>query len=212
MNTNKMTAELRYGLAVPGHSDLCLFLFRCCFAGFREEALADWAAKYCPGSTPGWPPRPRDGRWTKNARAWCTAPVTWSTRMAAIDGERLLRDLYAVREIGKYLTGVHRPTFSPHDIEARHWLAARLADAGLDSSIDGIGNVYRPRPPAGPQAADRQPPGNPEPGRLAGWRHGHHLRAGARPLARAAASTSPLVRRGRPFRLVHRQPLGLRRC
>ena len=68
--------------------------------------------------------------------------------MAAIDGDRLLRDLYAVREIGKYLTGVHRPTFSPQDIEARHWLAARLSDAGLESSIDGIGNVYGrdPRP------------------------------------------------------------------
>lgn len=33
--------------------------------------------------------------------------------MPAIDGTRLLRDLYAVREIGKYKTGVHRPTFSP---------------------------------------------------------------------------------------------------
>nr|WP_294524935.1 hydantoinase/carbamoylase family amidase [uncultured Rhodopila sp.] len=68
--------------------------------------------------------------------------------MAAIDGDRLLRDLYAVRDIGKYLTGVHRPTFSPQDVEARHWLAARLADAGLESAIDGIGNVYGrdPRP------------------------------------------------------------------
>lgn len=33
--------------------------------------------------------------------------------MPAIDGTRLLRDLYAAREIGKYKTGVHRPTFSP---------------------------------------------------------------------------------------------------
>jgi len=62
--------------------------------------------------------------------------------MPAIDGQRLLRDLYAVREIGKYKTGVHRPTFSPQDVEARNWLAARLADARLDASIDGIGNVY----------------------------------------------------------------------
>lgn len=62
--------------------------------------------------------------------------------MPAIDSSRLLRDLYALREIGKYKTGVHRPTFSPQDIEARQWLAARLVEAGLDASIDGIGNVY----------------------------------------------------------------------
>jgi N-carbamoyl-L-amino-acid hydrolase len=68
--------------------------------------------------------------------------------MPAIDGNRLLRDLYAVREIGKYKSGVHRPTFSPQDVEARHWLAGRLTDAGLEASIDGIGNVYGidPRP------------------------------------------------------------------
>src|ERR1700728_3486894 len=58
--------------------------------------------------------------------------------MPAIDGTRLLKDLYAVREIGKYKTGVHRPTFSPHDVEARQWLAGRLADAGLESSIYGL--------------------------------------------------------------------------
>ena len=62
--------------------------------------------------------------------------------MPVIDGDRLLRDLYAAREIGKYKTGVHRPTFSPDDIQARHWLATRLTEAGLEASIDGIGNVY----------------------------------------------------------------------
>jgi N-carbamoyl-L-amino-acid hydrolase len=62
--------------------------------------------------------------------------------MPAINGDRLLRDLYAVRKIGEYKTGVHRPTFSPQDVEARQWLAARLTEASLDSSIDGIGNVY----------------------------------------------------------------------
>jgi beta-ureidopropionase / N-carbamoyl-L-amino-acid hydrolase len=69
--------------------------------------------------------------------------------MPAIDGDRLLRDLYAAREIGKYKTGVHRPTFSPQDVEARHWLASRLTEAGLDSSIDGIGNVYGRDPTPG---------------------------------------------------------------
>jgi len=69
--------------------------------------------------------------------------------MPAIDGTRLLRDLYAVREIVKYKTGVHRPTFSPQDVEARHWLAARLTDAGLEAAIDGIGNVYGRDPSPG---------------------------------------------------------------
>ena len=31
----------------------------------------------------------------------------------AINPERLLGDLYALRGIGTYKTGVHRPTFSP---------------------------------------------------------------------------------------------------
>ncbi len=69
--------------------------------------------------------------------------------MPAIDGDRLLKDLYAAREIGKYKTGVHRPTFSPQDVEARHWLAGRLTDARLDTTIDGIGNVYGRAPTPG---------------------------------------------------------------
>jgi beta-ureidopropionase / N-carbamoyl-L-amino-acid hydrolase len=58
-----------------------------------------------------------------------------------IDGGRLLRDLYELRKIGEYKTGVHRPTYSPEDVQSRHWLAARLSAAGLDPEIDGIGNV-----------------------------------------------------------------------
>jgi N-carbamoyl-L-amino-acid hydrolase len=58
-----------------------------------------------------------------------------------IDGERLLRDLYELRKIGEYKTGVHRPTYSPEDVQSRHWLAARLSAAELDPEIDGIGNV-----------------------------------------------------------------------
>jgi N-carbamoyl-L-amino-acid hydrolase len=68
--------------------------------------------------------------------------------MATIDAGRMLEDLYEAREIGKYKTGVHRPTFSADDVKARHWLEQRLTEAGLDASIDGIGNVYGrdPRP------------------------------------------------------------------
>jgi N-carbamoyl-L-amino-acid hydrolase len=61
--------------------------------------------------------------------------------MPRIDADRLLRDLYALRSIGAYKTGVHRPTYSADDMAARHWLADRLTEAGLTPEIDGIGNV-----------------------------------------------------------------------
>ena len=61
--------------------------------------------------------------------------------MPNIDASRLLRDLYELRKIGEYKTGVHRPTYSPEDVQSRHWLEARLRVAGLRPEIDGIGNV-----------------------------------------------------------------------
>jgi N-carbamoyl-L-amino-acid hydrolase len=62
--------------------------------------------------------------------------------MPAINRERLLRDLYALRQIGAYKTGVHRPTLSPEDVISRQWLVERLTEAGLDAHIDGIANVF----------------------------------------------------------------------
>jgi N-carbamoyl-L-amino-acid hydrolase len=62
--------------------------------------------------------------------------------MPRIDAERFLRDLNELRKIGAYKTGVHRPTYSPQDMESRRWLMERLAECGLEPSIDGIGNVY----------------------------------------------------------------------
>ena len=67
--------------------------------------------------------------------------MTHRTMTTRIDGERLLGDLYALRKIGEYKTGVHRPTYSPEDVQSRHWLAARMTEAGLEPEIDGIGNV-----------------------------------------------------------------------
>src|SRR5919205_4400548 len=61
--------------------------------------------------------------------------------MPEIDPDRLLGDLRALARFGAYKTGVHRPTFSPQDVEARHWFAERLDEAGLESRIDGIGTV-----------------------------------------------------------------------
>jgi N-carbamoyl-L-amino-acid hydrolase len=62
--------------------------------------------------------------------------------MVQINAERFLADLHDLRKIGAYKTGVHRPTFSPQDMESRHWLMERLRECGLEASIDGIGNVY----------------------------------------------------------------------
>jgi len=62
--------------------------------------------------------------------------------MVQINAERFLADLHELRKIGAYKTGVHRPTFSPQDMESRHWLMEKLRECGLEASIDGIGNVY----------------------------------------------------------------------
>src|SRR5262245_16364360 len=61
--------------------------------------------------------------------------------MPNIDGQRVVSDLQRLAEFGRYKTGVHRPTYSPVDVESRHWLADKLREAGLDAVIDGIGNV-----------------------------------------------------------------------
>jgi beta-ureidopropionase / N-carbamoyl-L-amino-acid hydrolase len=61
--------------------------------------------------------------------------------MPNIDGQRVVADLKRLAEFGRYKTGVHRPTYSPVDVESRHWLADRFREAGLETVIDGIGNV-----------------------------------------------------------------------
>jgi N-carbamoyl-L-amino-acid hydrolase len=58
-----------------------------------------------------------------------------------VDGARVLADLHALRAIGSYKTGVHKPTFSEPHIRSLQWLAQRLPEAGLTAEIDGIGNV-----------------------------------------------------------------------
>jgi len=71
--------------------------------------------------------------------------------MVKINPDRLMGDLKHLRGIGTYKTGVHRPTFSPQDMEARHWLAGRMREAGLDARIDGIGSVFGRREATGPK-------------------------------------------------------------
>ena len=68
--------------------------------------------------------------------------------MPAIDRQRILGDLRRLAEFGRYKTGVHRPTYSPVDVESRHWLAEKYREAGLDTVIDGIGNVIGRNPSA----------------------------------------------------------------
>lgn len=61
--------------------------------------------------------------------------------MPRTDGRRVVADLKRLAEFGRYRTGVHRPTYSAEDVASRHWLADQFAAAGLDTVIDGIGNV-----------------------------------------------------------------------
>jgi beta-ureidopropionase / N-carbamoyl-L-amino-acid hydrolase len=68
-----------------------------------------------------------------------------------VDGARVLADLNALRAIGAYKTGVHKPTFSEPHMRSIKWLAARLPEAGLDPAIDGIGNVLGTRTKPGPK-------------------------------------------------------------
>src|ERR1700758_3962751 len=67
------------------------------------------------------------------------------------DGARVLADLNALRAIGAYKTGVHRPTFSEAHMRSLEWLAARLPEAGLSATVDGIGNVLGRSNKAGPK-------------------------------------------------------------
>ncbi|MBS0530713.1 MAG: Zn-dependent hydrolase [Proteobacteria bacterium] len=67
------------------------------------------------------------------------------------NGERVLADLHALRAIGTYKTGVHKPTFSEPHMRSLAWLTERLPDAGLAGTIDGIGNVIGTSSRPGPK-------------------------------------------------------------
>lgn len=65
-----------------------------------------------------------------------------------INADRVLRDLYHLRKIGSFKTGVHRPTLSDDDMITRNWLTDELRSIGHRAEIDGIANVigYSPAP------------------------------------------------------------------
>src|SRR5689334_9536730 len=67
------------------------------------------------------------------------------------NGERVLADLNALRAIGAYKTGVHKPTFSEPHARSLEWLANKLSEAGLTPAVDGIGNVLGTSTKVGPK-------------------------------------------------------------
>lgn len=84
--------------------------------------------------------------------------------MTAVDGDRLLDGLRTLRTFGSQGTGVVRPTFSNVDMAARAWLRDRMESAGLDATIDGVGNVFGRSRASGPALvlgshSDTQPEG-----------------------------------------------------
>src|ERR1700733_8799600 len=68
--------------------------------------------------------------------------------MARINGKRLIADLRELASIGAYQTGVDRVALSGKDIEARRWLVEKLKHAGLEASMDRVGNVLGRAPNA----------------------------------------------------------------
>ena len=59
-----------------------------------------------------------------------------------INPDRLLENLHRLRDFGRCGNGVVRRCLTPVDLESRAWLVERLQSAGLNSWIDGIGNVF----------------------------------------------------------------------
>jgi len=71
--------------------------------------------------------------------------------LSRADGARVLADLHALRAMGTYKTGVHKPTFSEPHLGSLAWLVQRLPEAGLAGEIDGIGNVLGASTKGGPK-------------------------------------------------------------
>ena len=59
-----------------------------------------------------------------------------------IDTTRVLATLRRLAQFGAIGQGVCRPALSAEDVAARHWLVQEMAAAGLEASIDEVGNVY----------------------------------------------------------------------
>ena len=64
--------------------------------------------------------------------------------MIPVDAARFLADLHQLGSFGAsgVLKGVVRPAFSEADLAARHWLAERMVEAGLEPRWDAAGNLF----------------------------------------------------------------------
>ena len=101
--------------------------------------------------------------------------------LSRVDGARVLADLHALRAIGTYKTGVHKPTFSEPHLRSLAWLVQRLPEAGLTGEIDGIGNVLGTSAKARAEIAGGVASRKPEPRGLARWAARRGLCARSRP-------------------------------
>src|SRR3982074_1317196 len=88
-----------------------------------------------------------------------------------VDGARVLADLNALRGIGAYKTGVHKPTLSEPHMRSLQWLAQRLSEAELAATIDGIGNLLGTSTKPGPKLLAGS---HLESQNFAGWLDGPH--------------------------------------
>lgn len=61
--------------------------------------------------------------------------------MPKADGRRVLADLYHLRSIGAYETGVHKPALSPEHVASIDYVKAELDRIGHRTVVDGIGNL-----------------------------------------------------------------------
>ena len=100
--------------------------------------------------------------------------------MPKINAERLIGDLKRLRQFGAKPPGVVRPAFSEADMEARKWLKDQYTEAGLEASIDGIGNVLGPLKKSRSCVIDRLPFRQSADRGLARWSNGRNLRIGNR--------------------------------
>ena len=69
--------------------------------------------------------------------------------MPDINPDRLMGDLKHLRTFGTFGNGVIRPSLSPVDMESRQWLLERMQAAGLESELDGVGNLIGRSPNPG---------------------------------------------------------------
>jgi N-carbamoyl-L-amino-acid hydrolase len=62
--------------------------------------------------------------------------------MPTANPDRVVANLRELAELGKYKTGVHRPSLTPQHVQSLHWLKGKLEALGHRTVIDGIGNVF----------------------------------------------------------------------